>query len=188
MKRLSVITLIALAGLALGLSACSSSPATTPPATTPKQLLNAGITAQASGNITVARNDYAAVIAQDPQNKTGYDLYAYYNLGVIDQTQAHLEAAETEYQSALAIDPKYYNAMYNLAVAETTTAPQSAIAQYRQLLRIKPRDINSTYNLGLLLYDTGHLAQGRVLLKQAIALDPALRAKIPKTVKLNGKS
>ena len=59
-------------------------------------------------------------------------------------------------------------------MAETTTSPQSAIAEYRLLLKLKPGDINSTYNLGLLLYDSGKVAQGRVLLKRAIALDPAL--------------
>ncbi len=155
-----------------------------PPATTPKALLAEGISAQAHGNLTAARNDYAAIIALDPQNRSGYNLYAYYNLGVIDQTQGHLQAAETEYQSALQINPKYLNAVYNLAVAETTTSPQSAIAEYRLLLKLKPGDINSTYNLGLLLYDSGKVAQGRVLLKRAIALDPALRNKLPKNVKL----
>ena len=171
-------------------AACSasSSPTTTTTtaarANTPKLLFNEGIKAQDAGNPVAARNDYSAVIALDPQNHAGENLYAYYNLGVIDQDSNHLQAAETEYATALQINPKYLNAIYNLAVAETTTSPQAAVAQYRLLLTLKPRDINSTYNLGLLLYDTGKVAQGRVLLKQAIRLDSALSAKLPKNVKL----
>ena len=181
-----VMIAVALVGLALGATACSSSGTTTTTTTgnTPKSLLSEGISAQARGDLTAARNDYSAIIALDPQNRSGDNLYAYYNLGVIDQTQGHLSAAETEYQSALQINSKYLNAMYNLAVAETTTAPRAAIAQYRALLRLKPGDINSTYNLGLLLYDSGEIAQGRILLKQAIRADPALRKKLPKGVKL----
>jgi tetratricopeptide (TPR) repeat protein len=187
MKRKVVMTSAVLAALALGASACSSaaSPGTTTTSSnSPKQLLSAGISAQASGNLTAARNDYAAIIALDPQNHDGDNLYAYYNLGVIDQTQGNLAAAETEYESALQLNPKYLNAMYNLAVAETTTSPAAAIVEYRQLLKLKPKDINSTYNLGLLYYDAGKIAQGRALLRQAIALDPALKNKLPKNVKL----
>ena len=125
---------IVLAGLALGATACSAAASSTTTtidtATTPKALLSEGISAQSHGNLTEARNDYAAIIALDPQNHSGYNLYAYYNLGVIDQTLGHLPAAETEYETALQINPRYLNAMYNLAVAETTTSPPSAIAEY----------------------------------------------------------
>jgi len=74
--------------------------------------------------------------------------------------------------------------MFNLAVAQTSTSPSSAIIEYQELLKVKPGDVNSTYNLGLLLYDTGKVAAGRALLKQAIGSDPSLKSKIPKTVKL----
>ena len=180
------VVAIALAGLVLGAAACSNSGSqtTTSIANTPKALLSEGISAQAHGDLATARNDYAAIIALDPQNSSGDNLYAYYNLGVIDQTLGRIQAAETEYRSALQIDPKYLNAMYNLAVAESTNAPLSAIAQYEALLKLKPKDINSTYNLGLLLYNTGRVVAARTLLRQAIALDPALRQKLPKNVKL----
>ncbi len=190
MKRMPIMAATVLAGLGIGATACSksSSPPTTTTTTiskgTPKQLLSQGISAQSSGNLTKARNDYSAIIALDPQNHSGDNLYAYYNLGVIDQDLGHLAAAETEYETALQINPRYLNAMYNLAVAETTTSPPAAIVQYKQLLKLKPHDINSTYNLGLLLYDSGRVTQARVLLKQAIHLDSSLKAKLPKNVKL----
>jgi tetratricopeptide (TPR) repeat protein len=170
---------------ALAVSACSSS--SSPPKTstdTPRQLLAAGISAQASGNLSKARDDYSAIVAQDPQNHSGENLYAYYDLGVVDQTMGRLPAAETEYQAALGIDPTYVSAMYNLAVAQTTTAPQQAMGEYEALLKVKPRDANSTYNLGLLFYDNGKVNQGRVLIREAIDREAALRARLPKNVKL----
>jgi len=178
--------LVAAVAIAVLAGACTNSPSgsSSTQTKTPKQLFTAAYAAQSSGDLTTARNDYSAIVAADPQNKSGYNLYAYYNLGVIDQTQGNLQAAETEYTAAIAIDPKDYNALYNLAVAETSTAPQAAIGEYQQVLKLKPTDVNSTYNLGLLLYESGKIAEGRVWLRKAIALDPAIRAKIPKNVTL----
>ena len=142
-------------------------------------LLQAGLTAQASGDSAQAITDYNDVVAKDPSNK-----FAYYDLGVIYQQRNDIANATKEYRRALVIDPGYKPALYNLAIIETNTNPLGAIALYQQLLQLNANDVNVNFNLGLLLYDQGQHAQGDTYLNKAIKLDPALRSRVPATVKL----
>ncbi|HJS25753.1 MAG TPA: tetratricopeptide repeat protein, partial [Actinomycetota bacterium] len=45
---------------------------------------------------------YQQLLALDPENK-----FAYYNLGLIDQTQGRTDAAAANYTEALTIDPGF---------------------------------------------------------------------------------
>ena len=165
--------------LALTLAGCGSKAALTPP-----QKLDAGIAAFSQGNYNEARSDYKAVLKDDPSNKYGLNKIAWYDLGVLDQKAGDAAAARSEYQQALLIDPKYPNALYNLAVLETSTSPANAVSLYRQALALAPTNPNIRWNLGLLLYRRGHTAQGVALLKSAIKIDPGIAVKLPKDVKL----
>jgi len=127
------------------------------------------------------------VIKDDPTNKGGYAAIAYFNIGSIKQAQQLNGEAIANYQAALKLSPQFINAMYNMAVALTPTDPVGAMAEYRKLLVLKPKDANSLYNLGLLTYNTGNEAEGRVLILRAIALSPGLEAKVPATVILRPK-
>lgn len=155
------------------------------PKLSPAQLLDAGVAAQAKGDLTKARSYYRKVLSKDPDNKAGLNKIAWFDLGVIDQTQGNVQAALTEYQQALVLDPKYVNALYNLAVLQTPTAPATAIQLYKQVIALSPRDPNAIYNLGLLLYRSGQVSQGRDLLLTALKIAPSLSAKLPSDVKLS---
>jgi tetratricopeptide (TPR) repeat protein len=173
---------IGLGVLALGAAACQSSSG--PPSPNAAKLFAAGLKAQGAGKISAARVDYDKVLAQDPTNHYKDNKYVYFDLGVIDQGAGNATAAATEYRKALLVDPTYTSALYNLAIVDTPSSPQSAILLYQQILAITPKDPNTLYNLGLLLYDSGQVAQGQAMLQQAIYLAPSLQAKLPPTVKL----
>jgi tetratricopeptide (TPR) repeat protein len=166
--------------LTLTLASCSSSPAVL----TPTQSLNAGLVAFSQANYSQARADYEAVLQKDPSNKYGLNKIAWYDLGVLDQRLGRAAAASSEYKQALVLDPKYTSALYNLAILETLSDPSHAISLYEQALATSPKDPNIQWNLGLLLYNRGHLARGRALLKSALKISPSLRSKLPKHVKL----
>jgi tetratricopeptide (TPR) repeat protein len=174
---------VAIGFLAIGVTAAACQSTSSPPPNAAK-LFQQGLKAQSGGRLTAARADYEAVLAKDPTNHDGNNKYVYYDLGVIDQGEGNASKAAAEYRQALLVDPTYTSALYNLAIIETPTSPQSAILLYQQILAIKPKDTNTLYNLGLLLYDSGQTAEGQTLLKEAIAAAPSLAAKLPSTVKL----
>jgi tetratricopeptide (TPR) repeat protein len=127
------------------------------------------------------------VIKDDPTNKGGYAAIAYFNIGSIKQAQQLNGEAIANYEAALKLAPGFINAMYNMAVALTPTDPVGAMAEYRKILVIKPKDANSLYNLGLLTYNSGNEAQGRVLILRAIAISPSLETKVPANIVLRPK-
>jgi tetratricopeptide (TPR) repeat protein len=180
-RTLSVALAVVVMGA--GAAACQSSPSTSSSPNAAK-LFAEGLKAQGAGDLNAARADYAKVIAQDPTNRYKNNKYVYFDLGVMDQDAGNGTAAAAEYRKALLVDPTYLSALYNLAIVETPTSPQSAILLYQQILAVTPHDPNTLYNLGLLLYDTGQIAQGQAMLKEAIFLAPALQAKLPASVTL----
>jgi tetratricopeptide (TPR) repeat protein len=167
-------------------AACSSpavvppkSGSTTVPVGSPNELLDAGVTALKAGNIAGAKADFNAVIRNDQSDKYLNNNIAYYDLGVIAQTQGKKSEAETDYKSAIVLDPNYPAAEYNLAIEESSGDPQDAIALYRKVIATNPTDVNAIYNLGLLLYQTGQKTEGEALLTQAIKMTPSLAKKVP---------
>jgi tetratricopeptide (TPR) repeat protein len=161
-------------------AACQSSP----PSPSAGKLFTEGLKSQGEGNLATARSDYNKVLAQDPTNHFKNNKFVYFDLGVMDQSAGNTTAAAADYRKALLVDPNYQSALYNLAILDTPTAPQSAILLYQQILAISPKDPNTLYNLGLLLYQSGQVLQGQTMLRQAITLAPSLAAKLPATVKL----
>jgi Tfp pilus assembly protein PilF len=186
----SLLRLWALPGIVIAagvLAAACSSPAAVPNSSgsngaatgSPNQLLNDGVSALNSGNVSSARADFNAILSTDPSNKYGDNKIAYYDLGVLNQTQGDKTAAESDYQNAIKIDPTYTGAEYNLAIEETAADPSGAIALYRQVVSDNPSDVNAIYNLGLLLYETGQKTEGDTYLNQALQMAPSLSKKLP---------
>lgn len=135
--------------------------------------LNRGLEAHLAGRLDEATADYRETLALDPQNK-----FAYFNLGLIDQTQEHLQSAENNYRIALGIDPDYAPALFNLAIVRKALGdPQDAIQLYRHVISLTPENAGAHLNLGLLLREIGDPG-AEAELQTAVQLDPSLQGRI----------
>jgi tetratricopeptide (TPR) repeat protein len=137
--------------------------------------LAAGLKAHAAGRLDEAAADYRKVLVYDPRNK-----FAYYNLGVIEQTQGDGGSAESDYRIALTIDPDFVPALFNLAILRTSSGgDREAIDLYRQVIQIDEGYAAAHLNLGFLLIDNGQEREGNAELAIAVGLDPTLADRIP---------
>jgi tetratricopeptide (TPR) repeat protein len=175
---MSALVLMPMVVLTLAVTACSSNKPTVTPAAAAGQLIEKGLKAQAAGNNQGAINDFQTAVADDPT-----DTYAYYDLGVIDQTKLNEpNQAAAEYNKALLANPNYRPALYNLAILETPTNPQGAIKLYNEIIGLNANDADALFNVGLLLEANGEPTQGQADLTKAIMLVPSLASRVPKGV------
>jgi tetratricopeptide (TPR) repeat protein len=154
---------------ALLLSACGSSPSS---AQSVAQDLTAGIAAQNAGNYASATQYYQKVLTSDPKNAT-----ALYDLGDVDQLQNQIPNAKARYLAALAIDPNFISALYNLATLEATTSPNDARVLYQQIIKLSPGYANAHFNLGYVLLSLGQKKAGLAEINQGVKLDPSLKSR-----------
>jgi tetratricopeptide (TPR) repeat protein len=167
------------AALALGpvlvlIAACGSSSAT--PAQGAAALVTQGLKAQLSGDLATAASDYQQAIHLD-----GSSMVAHYDLGTVYDEQRNSAQAITEYQAALVIDPTFPDALFNLAVDTAGTNPQSASVLYSRVVSLQPNYAAAWLNLGFALMTQGDGVQARKDWAKAIALDPTLASRLPKT-------
>jgi tetratricopeptide (TPR) repeat protein len=136
--------------------------------------LNAGLSAQAAGSLSDAATDYTNAISHDAHNK-----YAYYDLGLVEQSMGQAAASEQNYRAAIQIDPNFAPALYNLAILRTVPSPAEAEALYRHVISLQPNNASAHLNLGFLLRSAKRIAEGNAELKTAVSLDPSLASRIP---------
>ena len=82
--------------------------------------------------------------------------------------------AIAEYQAALAANPAYTDAHYNLgvALARAGRAPE-AIAEFETVLAFDPNSASAQYNLGVLLLRAGRGSEALPHLESALRLRPS---------------
>jgi len=137
--------------------------------------LAAGLKTHAAGRLDEAAADYREVLVYDPRNK-----FAYYNLGVIEQTKGDSGSAESDYRIALTIDPDFVPALFNLAILRTSSgSDREAIDLYKHVIQIDEGYAAAHLNLGFLLIDNGQEKEGKAELAIAVGLDPTLAGRIP---------
>jgi Flp pilus assembly protein TadD len=181
--RRRMTTTVVLAWLALlgGVAGCTAKSGHTPtvsaPAVSqndPAALLNQGIRQGNAGDFQGAIASFKRIIVLSPKNK-----FAWFNLGVIAQTQSHKDEAIKDYDQALVADPKFTSAMYNKAILLESSNVDSAIGLYRQILTINKTASSSYLRLGLLLDQKGDHAGATDNFRSAIALDASLISAVP---------
>jgi tetratricopeptide (TPR) repeat protein len=139
------------------------------------EVLERGLRAYAEGRIEEAAAAYQEVLDLEPRNR-----FAFYNLGLIDQTSGRPRSAENYYRLTLSVDPDFTPALFNLAILRTAAGDaREAIDLYRRVIALKPDEAGPHLNLGLLLRSNGQRAEGDTELKRAVDLDPRLAARIP---------
>jgi Tfp pilus assembly protein PilF len=140
------------------------------------RLLATGINQAQNKQFTQAQTTFQDVLTLDPGN-----YYAWYNLGLIAQTQDNSKAAVSDYQQALKIDPQDTSAMYNEAIVLEPTAAQEALSLYKQIVAINPKASTAYLRMSFLYNRLGDHADAATALHQATALDPALSSVPPPT-------
>ncbi len=126
------------------------------------------------GDLQGAEDAYLRVIQLDPQNK-----FAYYNLGLIDQTRGDPIGAESSYRTTITIDPDFIPALFNLAILRTDAgSSEEAIDLYRHIIDVDAAYASAHLNLGFLLIDQGDEIGGQAELDEAVRLDPSLEDRI----------
>jgi tetratricopeptide (TPR) repeat protein len=156
--RIRALVLAAvIAGLALSVTSCSKQKSE---AQLASEALASGLAAHQAGMLAEAAADYREVLVHDPNNK-----YAYYNLGLIDQTNGSMASADSN---------------YNLAIVKTAEDDLAdAIALYKRAIRAQPDYADAHLNLGFALIEKGEEQEGNAELKKAVELDPSLAKRIP---------
>jgi tetratricopeptide (TPR) repeat protein len=133
-------------------------------------LLQDALALHIDGDTDAARLLYLEVLVLEPDN-----VYAHYNLGVIEQSEGRLPRAIEQYEAALRTDPAYGPALYNAGLAYASAGdPQTAIERLRAAAVVTPDSAPVMFNLGQLLVESGEEEEGNALLQAAFDIDPSL--------------
>jgi tetratricopeptide (TPR) repeat protein len=168
----ATVATLAAAAVTLTLTVFSSDSSATPSAAQrASTALNAGLAAQAKGDVDAAQASYRKALHYQPKNK-----YAIYDLAVIDYAHSKVAAAETGYRTVLTIDPAYEPALYNLAIIDQLHGRhQEALTLYQRAVQADPSDAKAHYNLALILRAMPkYKADGDAQMAIALRLDHTL--------------
>ena len=135
-------------------SAQSTSPArkhlTDPAAQALNDLLNSAQTA-------IDKQDYAGAVRnyQDYLAKKPDDAIVHYDLGYVYSALNRPADAKSEYEHAIALDPKMAAAYLNLGLTTLDSDPAGAVASLEKAAELSPRDARTKWILGSALEKTG---------------------------------
>jgi tetratricopeptide (TPR) repeat protein len=174
--RALVVTLIVVA--ASGGAGCGTSKNTSSPPTTAKAASNAaaaqalleeGISQAQSKMFDQAATTFKNVLLLSPKN-----VYALYNLGVIDQSEKNAAGALSYYDQALRADGSYTPAMYNKAIILEATNLDAALALYKQIVLINPKASTAYLRMAFVYAKQGQALKATEARTKAVALDASL--------------
>lgn len=87
--------------------------------------------------------------------------FAYYMKGRIYKETGDTLLAASSYQTAIEVDPDYYDAYVEIALLYTAAKSDLAIEYYRTALEIRPNSVEAMYNLAYYYQITGLTNPGR---------------------------
>jgi len=132
-------------------------------------LLQVGIQQANQKRWLAAGTTFQDVLAINPTN-----VYALYDLGVIDQTNGNSSRAISYYKRAVTVSPKYTPAMYNEAILLEKSNPQQALSLYQQIVIINPQAATAYLRMAFVQAGLGDYRAAQVSYAKAIAIDPSL--------------
>ncbi len=116
-----------------------------------------------------AATTFKDVLLLDPAN-----VYALYNLGVIEQMKNDTTGALSYYNRALDADNTYTPAMYNKAVILEATDLDAALALYKEIVAINPNASTAYLRMAFVYAKQGQGTKADQARAKAIALDANL--------------
>jgi tetratricopeptide (TPR) repeat protein len=109
--------------------------------------------------------------AGSPQFQKAQQLFA---RAVQQHQSGRLAEAETSYQQAIGLQPKFVEAHYNLGhLLLQLGRSLEAEASYRSAIKLRPNFVEAQYNLGDLLLQLGRVAEAERQFRLALALRPS---------------
>jgi Tfp pilus assembly protein PilF len=171
-----VVIAMFIAGCSGGSRSASTSTTTATQADEVSRLLETGVNQAQAKQFAQAQTTFQDVLALNPGNP-----YAWYNLGLIAQTENDPKTAVTDYQQAVKSDPSYTPAMYNEAIALEPSDGQAALTLYRQIVAINPKAATAYLRMSFLYDRLGDHTDAATARSKAIALDPTLGSVSPTT-------
>ena len=132
-------------------------------------LLKQGLSQAQAKMLEQAVTTFKNVLLLDPKN-----VYALYNLGVIDQTKNDTAGAVSYYNQAITADSTYTPAMYNKAIILEASNLASALALYKQIVAINPYASTAYLHMAFVYAKQGQTAKADQARAKAIALDAGL--------------
>lgn len=133
-------------------------------------LLGAAQAARNSGELTLARERCAELLALDPR-----DAEAQLLLAEVEADAGDAAAGRRAAERALALAPRSGPAHYVMGrLHELEGALPAAEASYREALRLAPGEARTHNNLGCVLHMQGRLEEALACYRRAIEIDPEL--------------
>jgi Tfp pilus assembly protein PilF len=171
---LTLLVAIAAIGCSCGSAARKDSTATTTAAagndtSAINILVEEGISQANAHMLTQATTTFKDVLLLNPN-----DVYALYNLGVIDQTQGNSRGALSYYNQALSADNTFTPAMYNKAIILEATDLNAALVLYKQIVAINPKASTAYLQMAIIYAKQGQDVKAADARAKAMALDASL--------------
>lgn len=132
-------------------------------------LLEQGIAQAEANQLSQATTTFEDVLAVSPRN-----MYALYNLGVIEQDRRDPSGALARYDQALKADATYTPAMYNKALILETSDLAASLALYQRIVELNPKASTAYLRMAIVYARQDKPAQAKQARARAIALDPRL--------------
>ena len=123
------------------------------------------------GDLAAAESLYTTAMRADAA-----DPVLPFNLGNVFQSQGRAPEAKIAWQIAVARDPAFAEAWYNLALtAEDEKQTDLAIAEYRRAVQAQPDYADAYFNLALLLTKLDRCAEALGIWERFLELEPSSR-------------
>ncbi len=133
-----------------------------------ESILNNAFHYHSQGNTIEAAKYYRYYLDQGFKNHLVFS-----NYGVVLSDLGKLEEAKLAYQKAIALNPKYAEAHYNLGhLLSTLGKLEEAELSYSKAIELNPNYLKAYYNLGHALSNLGKLKEAELSYRKVIELNP----------------
>jgi tetratricopeptide (TPR) repeat protein len=169
MSTAPTVSRVLAAFVCLALTVSFAAACTKSEATLASEALERGLQAHQAGDLVTAESEYREVLRNDPQN-----VFAFYNLGVIDQNSNRPFEAENHYRLALSNDADFDLALLNLAILLGDQQRHAeTVPIWQRYLTLRPADASSHHRLSVNLRQLGRISEADAELQIAHDLDPS---------------
>jgi tetratricopeptide (TPR) repeat protein len=174
-RRAIIVLLAALSPAALAAAGLAqSAPPQKPTAPTPRTHDDPLQSVLQQAQDAITRGDFSAAVAPLQQYIARYpdSAYAHFELGYVDVQLKHDDDAKTEFDLAIAINPKMPEAHMNLGILLLDSDPAAAATSFSFAADLTPTDSRPRFLYGLALERSGKLDDAVAQYKKAALLAP----------------